>query len=372
MGKVINSLLLLTFSIGLIAQTNNEKIPVIFDLDSIFLFIDNSPRNWYSLEIESDTLFQITDNIYFCNDKTMQIGSVQFDNGKPGGVKGSKEDEESALKWHKKWELDYQKKSFRKRLRNGEEWYYSKNDKPFLIWWFESPKKTNTIEVAIEVTIPTNDFKFSEDSAAIELNATHQLFLDFAVHGNTSVSISIPVLENETLSREIEFMKELANSLNVYGGPIDLEVLTNKLDKPNDYFFRDSLNKVKIPIPTWLNVIRNPFGKNVLMGSCPEKDNIYNSIGLSIRYQWDTLAHKNFSYRDTSLMSNERDDFMVLADSENEWRYFYTSDNSYFHCENIYLRKNDLYFYINFTATESTYEYNRNRLNEFVSIILNE
>lgn len=205
--KIITRIFLLFLTISnLKAQDNNSIIQFIYDLDSSVVFIDNSPRNWYTIIIESDTMIQVENNIFFCNGKTMQIGSIQFDNSNPIGVKGSKLAEEFALENHKKWELDYQKKTLRKRLKNDELLYHNQNGKPFLIWWFEMPKskKIPLREIEVNLTKDSEAVEYIGDTSEIELNVTHQLFLDFIVHGFTSVSISIPVFENESLNQEIE------------------------------------------------------------------------------------------------------------------------------------------------------------------------
>jgi hypothetical protein len=371
MIKAIRFLLFLLVVTNLKAQNNNQIIQFTYNLDSSVVFIDNSPRNWYTLNITTDTLIQVENNIYFFNGKTIQIGSIQFDNGRPNGVKGSKVAEEFALESHKKWELDYQKKTLKKRLKNDELLYHNKNGKPFLIWWFETPKSKKIPEREIEIDY-YNESAITTDTSAVETEVTHQLFLDFVIHGKTVVSISIPVLENESLDKEIETLKDMANTLNVYGGPIDLEVLSFRLENQNKYVFQDSLNQVSINLPIWYNIVDATFDRNVIVGSCPEKDNIYNSIALSINYSSDSIAIQNFTNRGKVSQRLDIDNLEVLSDTESEWRYFFTKDNGYFHCENINIKKGGLYYYIGFTATSTTYDFNKKRLDEFVNLIKNE
>ncbi len=368
MIRIIKTFLLLLIITNLKAQSENQIIQFTYNLDTSVVFIDNSPRNWYTIELKTDTLIQVENNIYFFNGKTIQIGSVQFDNGKPSGVKGSKVAEEFALESHKKWELDYQKKVLRKRLKNDKLLYHNSNGKPFLIWWFETPKSKKIPEREIEVEYESAGTEIT-DTTAIEFDVTHQLFLDFVIHGKTSVSISIPVLENESLDNEIEVLKKIANTLNVYGGPIDLSVLSYRLDNQNAYTFQDSMKQVSVELPDWFNVIQTPYGKNAIIGSLPEKDNIYNSIGLMISSISDSIAYSNFSNRDRFLSNPKIDNVKVITDSDIEWRYFCTKNNGYFYCDEIHIRKGDLLFYINYTATESTYDFNKERLNEFIEIV---
>ncbi len=101
--------------------------------------------------------------------------------------------------------------------------YSGQNGKPFLIWWFETPKNNKVPNREIETNINNSQNHNFSDTTEIELNATHQLFLDFILHGNTSVILSMPVLQNETLVNEINNLKKIANTLNVYGSYIDLK-----------------------------------------------------------------------------------------------------------------------------------------------------
>ena len=208
--------------------------------DNTYLFIDNSSRIWYTIEIKTDILFAVEKNVFFTDNKTMQIISLGFDNQNPRGTMGSEIAEKYALQGHKKWKLNYQRKTIGKRLKNKEEFFYNEAGKPFLVWWFENPKKWKGKERVIEINL-TNDSIDTENDDAIELNATHQLYMNFVIHGNNLVSISTIVLENENLQNEIDKIKNIANTLNVYGNYIDLKILSERINNPN-YIFRDSLN----------------------------------------------------------------------------------------------------------------------------------
>jgi hypothetical protein len=352
--------------ISLTAQQNKEIFQYYLKLDSSYLFIDNSNRNWYTLNLKTDTLFSIEGNIYFYNNKTIQIGSIQFNNGKPEGVMGSSKAEEYALRGHKKWELDYQKKTLRRNLKNGEELFYNVNGKPFLIWWFVTPSKSKAPEREIEVR--TNRIEQdTKDTLAIELNATNQLFLDFVIHGNTQVSISTPVLENETLADEIIKLKKIANTLNVYGSYIDLKILSKRLKSNETIVLSDSLNLINIEIPNWINLIQSPY-KNTFVTSLPEKDNITNAILIYWQYKTDSTDFQDFINKRQSAKS-DRENIKEIENDDRIERYFYTQNNSWFQCQDIYMEGESVFCFVNFIATSSTYNYNLKRLNEFIDKI---
>ncbi len=356
---------ILLASINLTAQQKGEVYQYSLKLDSSYLFIDNTNRNWYTLELETDTLFTIEGNIFFFNNKTLQIGSIQFDNGKSVGVMGSIKAEEYALSSHKKWELEYQKTLFHKKLKNGEEFYYGENGKPFLIWWFETPKNSKVPEREIETNINNSQNQNFTDTTAIELNATHQLFLDFIVHGNTSVTLSLPVLENETLANEINRLKKIANTLNVYGSYIDLKILSDRLkDKERKIVLRDSLDLIEVEIPSWLNVCRSPY-KEVISISFPEKENITNGVAIICESKSDSVTFDSFKskYLAKGVDANS---LRLLNKEKNKEQYFFTKKDAWFYGQNIFLEGEKSYCYINFIATKTTYDFNLERLYKLV------
>lgn len=367
MKKRIKAILFATFLISnLSAQNNSEIYQFTLDLDSSYLFIDNSPHCWYTIELQTDTIIAVEETIYFINGKTFQIISVPFDNGKPNGVKGSIKEEEYALLGHKKWELDYQKKALRKRLKNDDEKYYNKNGKPFLIWWYKTPQKSKVPIREIEVQTERSIVE-SFDTSVVELDVTHQLYLDFIIHGYTSVSFSIPVLETELLDEEKQKLKKIANTLNVYGSYIDLKLLVDRTKNSSNYIFRDSLNLIEIKLPDWLNVLQSPYDKT-LVASFPEKENIYNAVGISWEPKVKDMDLKEF-VKSNQKNRSYRNDVKIITDCDTIIRESYTRDNTYFYCQDIYLESDNLYCYINYTATKTTYNYNLDRLNELINSI---
>ena len=363
--KIIIFSLIVFFDLSIYAQDENimrfsKKLN-----DNTNLFIDNSRNIWYTIEIKTDTLFPIEKNVFFVDNKTMQIISLGFDNQNPRGTMGSEIAEKYALQGHKKWELDYQRKTIGKKLKNKEEFFYNKAGKPFLIWWYENPKKWKGKERTIEVYL-TNDSIDIENDDAIELNCTHQLYMNFVIHGNILNSLSIPVLENENLQNEIEKLKNIANSLNVYGNYIDLKILSERINNPN-YIFRDSLNLIEIEIPSWLNICVSPH-KTLFSASFPEKDNITNAVAII----WELKSNfESFTDFKNKLIAKDPDinSLKMINKEKNKEQYFYTKNNGWFHCQNIFIEGENVYCYINFVATTTTYTYNLKKFYELVDIV---
>jgi len=365
MYKYLTILILWLISLDSLAQIEDNNQHLI-KKDSSYLFIDNTENCWYSVEIPTDTMFLIKGNIYFCNGKTLQANALQFDNGHSEGVRGSLKAEQSALTSHKKWELDYQKTVLRKRLRTGEELLYNENGKPFLIWWIKVPKKTIAPEKELELqTVGTQD-RFS-DSAAIELNVTYQLFLDFVVHGNKIVSICIPVFQNEQIDSEKQKLKAISNSLSVYGGFVDFNVLYQKSKSKENIILKDELDCIEITVPDFLNIFRSQR-KNCFSASFPEKENIINTVNIFWQYKSDSVDFDDFIKN--SQKHRIRENMNTISSDKKIRRVFYTVGYLSLECQDIYMEGDNIYCLVNYVATPTTYEYNKQRLDELVNRIV--
>lgn len=362
-------ILLSIFTSTLFAQENKEQNKYILKLNNSYLYIDNSKTTCFTLELKTDTMFQIENNIYFYGGKTIQINSISFNNGKDEGVMGSIYAEKNALIQHKKWELDYQKKTLGVRLKSSEEFYYDKNGKPFLLWWYKTPKSTKIPERQIELNLNHNSTTETPDTilktTERTINVTQQLGLDFTVWGNKCISLCIPVLKTETLDNAKEQLKEIANSVNVYGSYIDLTILSERRKNTEKYIYKDPLNLIKLELPDWANVVQSQK-KGVLFLTFPEKESICNATSIYTVQKTDSLNFQEFINRGST---QGWETTKIITENDSVKRVFFIKNNSEFYCQNVYLKGKNGYCFVNFTATPTTYEYNLNRFNELIDRI---
>jgi hypothetical protein len=282
---------------------------------------------------------------------------------------GNQTNEIMSLWGHKKWEFNYQKKSIGKKIKSKiykGKIFFNKNGKPFLIWWIENPKgEWEGTTFYTEKYVYTDNID-EEGETTITRKCTHQLFLYFIVNGEINVSISIPVLENENLQNEINKLKDIANSLNMYGNYIDPKFFFAKLDTPN-YVFKDSLNLVEIEIPTWLNIF-STYRKNFLMCYFPEKENIINSAVIVRKSKAD---YESFEKKKKKFISKEADknSMRLICKEKNIEQYYLTTKNGRFRVQNVFIEGVNAYCFVNFYATETTYLYNLKRFYELLEKI---
>ena len=369
MKKKIFLMVIILLNLSLHAQ-ENEIIRYYLRLDSnTYIFIDNSLNNWFTIELKTDTLFKLENetynDIFFADHKTIQIISLQFDNSN-FQIMGNQTNEIMSLWGHKKWEFEYQKKSREKKIKSKGKIFYNKNGKPFLIWWIENPKgewKGATIYTQEHIYTDNID---EEGKTSTIRKCTHQLFLYFIVNGKINVSITVPVLEDENLQNEISKLKNIANSLNVYGNYIDPEFFFARLDNPN-YVFKDSLNLIEIEVPSWLN-ITSTWRDNFLLCTFPEKENIINSAGIV----WEPKSnYESFEDFKQKFITKEADinSMRLISKEKNKEQYFLTQKNGWFYVQNVFIEGENTYCFVNFYATETTYSFNLQRFYDLIEKI---
>lgn len=360
---VLNILIASLSCLDLIAQSDNLVNRYYFKVDSKYLLVDDNKDNWFTLEFKADTLFQNEDNlIIYDNKKLLQINVIPFSRiiqNQKRSITIPK-----ALQAYKKWELDYQQKQLKTKLKNGEEFYYRDN-KPFLIWWSKNPPG------------PENDTSnYNEKEYDIEtgtfvdgktLNVSYMLCLNFSIYGNRNVALTIPVYEDENLKEEVNKMKEVANSLRVYGGNIDMGVLLDKKKSNDIYILHDSLNYLELEVPVWLNVIKTKHN-NMFGATFPEKHEVVNAMVVRWEYKSDSFTFNDFVNQSKSP-HKDRTNYRLIEENDSTLKYFYTSENSWFYSQNVYLKGNNIYCFINFTATKNTYDENIGKFEEIVNLI---
>ncbi len=364
MKHIVLTLIITSLScVNLIAQSGNMMYRYFFKVDSTYVLVDDSKDNWFTLEFKADTLYQNEDNmIIYDNKKLLQINVIPFSEILPN--QKSSITIPKALQAYKKWELDYQRKVLKTKLKSGQEFYYRDN-KPFLIWWHKNPPeaKKNTSEY--------NEKEYDiETGTLVEVktfNVTYMLCLNFSIYGDKNVALTIPVFEDENLKEEVEKLKEVANSLRVYGGNIDMDVLVDLKKLKEKYILRDSLNFLEWEVPDWLNVIK-PKYDNMFCASFPEKYEVVNAMIIRWEYKSDSLTFNGFVNRSKSP-HKDRTNYRLIEENDSTLKYFYTSDNNWFYQQNVYLKGDNIYCFINFTATKNTYDYNIDRFEEILKKI---
>ena len=369
MRKSFLLLLIAIFGLNAKAQSNqdlnnddlNYKYIMWLDSDK-YMFIDNSYGSWHTLEIKADTLYRVQDNIYVMGIEPVQIGTIKIQDIYKNNIIGSPKEEKAALLAYKKWEFNYQKETIGKNLKSGEEFFTNKNGKQFLIWWLEVPK---TMEGNRTVEIEPIDKSKNNSNLT---RATHQLFLNFTTLGKAYGTFTISVFKEEKLSDKIQQLKQIANSLNMYGSYIDLDFLIQKVGSKNNVAFKDSLNLIEIKVPEWLNVYQSGYN-SVFTASFPEKDNIINAVSVFWVEKGKWLSPNFQGFIDIFSQSQGFENIKQIKKEKDYYRFSYTANDNYFYGQCVFIESENVYCWVNFVATETTYNFNLGRFNELLQNI---
>ena len=336
----LTTVVLLSF-INLFAQSDKDSTyRTILKVDSIYTVIDNNEGNWFTFDIKTNSLFINENNrITYGSYKELQILVHPFSKFLPDQKEPLSTTE--TLQAYKKWELDYQQESVKTKMKSGEEFYY-RDEKPFLIWWYEIP-------------------------ADIKSSVTHMLYLNFSIYGEKHVVITIPVYADENLNKEIEYLKDIANSFRLYGIYFNMDILTDIKTSKKNYVLQDSLNLMELEVPEWLNVIGIVFDK-MFLATFPEKNDIVNAMVINWEYKSESPTFSDFINR-RKPNRGEESNYKLIEENDSLLRYFSTSEDERFHSQTVFLKGDNIYCLINFTATNDTYTYNVSRFEEVVKRI---
>lgn len=367
MKQLVLAIIIILTCVNLFAQTNSSEYLFFFKVDSTYVMVDNNKGHGFMLEFTADTVSQTEDNrIIYDNRKLLQINVVPFSEiiSKPKKTTTIPK----ALEAYKKWELDYQRKELKTKLKSGQDFYYRDDNKPFLIWWHKNPpeEKNNQFDNK------EKEYDYETDSfvEVKTLNVTHMLCLNFSMLAKKNVALTIPVYEDEDLKEEIEKLKRIANSVRVYGsGILDVEVLMDVKISKEKYVLKDSLSFLELEVPKWLNVFKSTRD-NMFWGGFPERREVVNAMSMVWEYKSDSLSFNDFVNKGNSIPKEKRHNYKLIEESDSVLRYFYTSDNGWFNQQNVYLKGENIYCFINFTATSNTYDYNIGRFEEIIRKII--
>ena len=133
------------------------------------------------------------------------------------------------------------------------------------------------------------------------------------------------------------------------------------------YVLRDGLNFLELEVPDWLNVIK-PKYDNMFGATFPEKHEVVNAMIIRWEYKSDSLTFNDFINRG-KLPQKERPNYRLIEENDSMLRYFFTSDDDWFYKQNVFIKGDNIYCLINFTATKNTYEYNIGRFEEIIKKI---
>lgn len=355
--KELIIILLITISISSFGQ--ESKINILFNKELI-TFIDNNENVNFSISFQGDTLIPSEiENVYMIDTSLFQIVKFPIPKNRYNDKYKSKK-EIKLLDYFHDYEFNYLKNEiFQKNIRAEKEYFNNSFGKQFLLWYYEIPNESNEI---------SNSYQENDSTTVQDLIVQHQLYLTF-VSNSYVVMINSSVFDNELLDKKIKTLKEIANSVRIYAGSININALNNQIDHKLEkipFTIIDSISGLNITIPFWLNIIESD--KYDIVSTFPDINNISNSLVLDL---FNQASFGSFTEFKDKMLKNKDVKKYESAKCENEklqcYKTIYQASNGIFTCQYIFFRNKETYGLINFTATKNTYDKNIDKLNEFIN-----
>lgn len=341
----------------LFCYSQESQISYMLNRDLV-TYIDNTEARSYTVSIPGDTMieteipgvFRIDSSIY--QFLSFPISEKFYDHKyRPGK-------ERFLLKAAMRYEHNYQQKEvFKEKLPLNKEFHLNAYGKQFLIWNYTQPNTTND----------TSYSYYENDTTLVNTYVVqYHLFLSF-ISNSYTIMISSIVYDFESLERRINSMKEISNTVRVFAGEIQEDVLYKQITyKQNEeqYLVIDSILGIKFEIPFWMNNIK---GKYELLSTLPDINNVSNALSIMTTDQekFDSFQ----SFRDNLLESKEVLEYESVFNENQQlhcYKTIYQASHGVFTCQYIFFECTDRYGLINFTATADTYDQNLDKLNEFL------
>ncbi|MFT5647355.1 MAG: hypothetical protein ACI976_002045 [Aureispira sp.] len=333
------------------------------------LYFDNTQGVHSTFEIPGKSVNKMDiPGAFMIDEEFVQIMKHEYDRSKLGNPQNL-DNEKKILEFYKNYELDYfQDEIFKEKVEFEEELFVNSKGKRFLLWYYKMPK--SALAEIDEEDLP---------------NVTqYQLFLS-NVSNNYVTGININSYTYDTLANKIQYLKELAENYCIYGGKIDLEALSYKLQTiaDGDGVEYDFTKKgFKFRVPNWLNM--TDIGKgDSFMGTLPDVDNIKNAIALEW-YDKKTLKRKlkikTFAdFNKKNVVQKKIGDKMgrgtVFLNEKLEtpknctgvcFKVQMLIGNSIYHTQILTFESKNTYILMRFVATPDTYELNLNKFEAFI------
>ncbi|WP_196885056.1 hypothetical protein [Aureivirga sp. CE67] len=326
------------------------------------IYIDNSPGTHFTINFPGDSLkpSNIPNSVVIGEDN-IQFLKKRYTSDQYTNQSGVKKEIE-LLEYYMNYELDYlEKEVFEKDIVNEKEVFLNNSGKRFLLWYYEMP------EIA------------SPEGVEIIDPVTANLFLNF-ISNDYLIGVNFSVFKSEDKKAKIEKLKSIANTVNIFGGPIDENALWYKIDALNDdknLSFTDTINKFELEIPKWANITKTQ-NKSLWMASMPDIDNIKNIISLKWFDQSEFKSLEEFNkaqiegYKIGDKMSSGATMMLKKKIEKPEkcngvaYEMQLLFGSMIYHCQYVTYYSDSAYFMIGFIATENTYNRNLVKFNEFL------
>ncbi|WP_298900195.1 hypothetical protein [uncultured Psychroserpens sp.] len=337
-----------------------------FALDSSVVYVDNSKGAHFTVKFPGDSIKTTgMSNAYMIGDEFVQFLKRKYDRNSYTN-KSKPEKEIAVLKDAMNYEVDYLRDEiFKQDLDIKEEVFLNDQGKRFHLWSYAMPEK------ALE--------EMGNDK--LEQKVSQYYFLNCIVNDFIS-GMMLVSYEGESIEQKIESIKNISNSVDIFGGPIDIDGTYAKMEAEEDNTTIEFINESKgfeLDIPNWANLVKSDLSL-YWMATMPDINNVKNAISLNWFEKEAYKGFKDFNKEfvlgkkigdglntGTFLMKKE----LKTAENMNGVTYKIQAmfGGSLYDCQYVTFETKTHFVLVKFIATPDTYELNVEKFNDFISNI---
>jgi hypothetical protein len=349
--RSLTLLLVILIYLNSYSQRDEDNNLALLSYGGKIVYIDNNYKSWMTCFLDGDSAYVMEEDSRFIVIDDKQI--VQFmkypipDGLYYNSMVGASDT--SLLNHFMAFEKDFfETEVFNTRLNIEKEYLQNDFGKNFLLWYFK---------------VPESD---------AESRVRYQFYLLFTM--NDYVGLINVFAENEVVfNDQYSYLKSLVDRIVVYGFWIDLENIYHKIeswDTEADYIHSDSIYGFSVRIPYWLNKCATN-NDNYWLYNFPDSANVKNAMGF-VFYDIDQFTGM-YSFND-HIMSQEMiyryfPDDHKIQEKDISSKVLNKMDGVTYHCHFNTFKTKNYFVWINFTATEATYEFNIRKYLEVLNTI---
>lgn len=268
------------------------------------------------------------------------------------------------------YEADYMEEEiYKNELDIKQEFFTNKEGKLFLLWHYSVPEQFIAKQNA---------------DGFVGSHAIHNAYMMF-VSNDVVTGISLQILDGMEVAPAVEYLKDTANYVDVFGMPIDVNGYYYKVmyQEQNEMLvYHDSINKYQVKIPEWYN-IGLPSVANSFAGTLPDYNNIKNVI-LITAFPKDGGKYKSLAELNNVFITgntfgepalyNQNITFMGKKEMDKPancnglaYKVYSKLGNMIYENQFTTYESDTAYIMVMFVATKETFDRNKPRLDEFLA-----
>ncbi len=360
--------LLLLLSFASHGQNESEQQIELIQSELGLHYINNKAACGYIIDFYGDSVSQLPNTVFLDIDgKIITVTDYSYSVENFSNKDGDEELKKLLVNCMQSKQKYLENEAYKTKLKINKESFNNKEGKQFLVWSFSVPGKFRK--------------KLMKKKDLVESPVYNSNL--FFISNGVIVGISLSTNDEKDIKPDLEYLKNTANRIDIFGGPIDKTAWYYKMQSIIDnepFTYRDTVYSYEINIPDWFNVTETNI-EGIFSGTLPDINNIKNAIFITAHEKKEFNSFDAFNeYYITGNKFGESPKFNKnakwMGQKELEkpkvcnglsYKVYFMFGRSIYHCRYTTYETPTSFIVINFTATEETYDMNKEKLDKFLS-----